>query len=292
MSMTMAEVIPAGEVTERESSVRYLCVADIKRDERVNTRPPNETWIRLRLGGNFSAMKLGILTISERRADDGTITYIVLDGQNRCELVKRQIGLDGRVKCEIFQDLTTQEEARMFLGLNDDRPPNAISKFRARVTAGDIAAGKIMAVIGEHGYQVDTERGCGVLTCIRQIEIIWSRDVQRRGTAPPLALERTLTTINAAWRPNDKMRWGTYGDATHMSVIAGIGKIYYLYGSSVDVQRMIGVLEHFSGGPETLLHRANGLAGAKTLPTIADGVLEVVLGEYNKGLKKNALPVP
>jgi hypothetical protein len=292
MSMTMAEVVPAGEVTERESSIRFLCVSEIRRDETVNTRPPNETWITKRLGGNFSAMKLGILTVSERRADDGGSVYIVIDGQNRCELVRRQQGADAKVKCEIFRDLTTKEEARMFLGLNDDRPPNATSKFKARVTAGDIAAMKIMAVITEHGYQVDTERGCGVLACIRQLEIIFNRDVQKRGTQPALALERTLATINAAWRPNDKARWATYGDATHMSVIAGIGKLYYLYNNNVDVQRMIERLEHFPGGPESLLHRANGLTGAKSLRTIADGVVEVVLGEYNRGLKKNVLPLP
>lgn len=291
MTMTISEIIPAGTVADHPSAIRYLAVGEIERDTSVNTRDPNETWIARRTGDNFSAMKLGTITVSERR-EDGRVRYIVLDGQNRCELVKRQAGRDAKVECKIYEGLTREEEARLFLGLNDNRPPNAISKFLARVTAGDIAARKIADVIADHGYRVAPERECGVLSCIQQLEIIWQRDVKKRGSKPPLALERTLTVVNAAWRPNDKSRWVAYGDGTHRAVLAGIGMIFYLHGDSVDVQRMIERLTAFKGGPESLLHRAFGLKGAKSLRSVGDGVAEVVLGEYNRGLKVNALPYP
>jgi hypothetical protein len=301
MPKTTAPTIPVGD---KEFKTVHLRVGDLQRDPRVNPRTPSDSWIAARSGAAFSWPKIGTLAVSYRNGDDGRPAgKYVLDGWNRRMLILKNFSADQEAECRVYPHLTAEDEARIFLGLNDNRRVDAVSKFLAGVTAGDIplveitqiAAAATTLVQGERaGFTIGKERDPGVLVCVQELSVLHRRDKQKCGTKrEPQALKRTLECIQTAWRPSDPQWYARNTDATHRAVIGGVGAIFYAYGDAVDVTRMSRVLAEFPGGPNTLVQQANGIKGSSPgVRTLAQGVTHIVVREYNKGKRgANTLPL-
>jgi hypothetical protein len=86
--------------------------------------------------------------------------YIVLDGQHRILAVEKQ-GLRNGAKehtigAMVYSDLTLEQEALLFLLLNDQSKVNAAATFNVLVTAGVESACAVNKVISHHGLNVGT----------------------------------------------------------------------------------------------------------------------------------------
>jgi hypothetical protein len=287
--------VPTIPVGEKDSKIMHMRAGSLRRDERVNPRDPAPSWIAARSGEAFSWPKIGVLAVSHRDGSDGRPEGdFVLDGWNRRMLIIKQFNADREVECRVYFHLTAEEEARIFLGLNDNRRVDAVSKFLAGVTAGDIPLIEISRIAEAAGLAVGKDRGPGVLVCVQEMSVLHRRDKQKCGTKrPPQALKRTLECIQTAWRPSEPQWYARNTDALHRAVVGGLGAIFYTYGDAVDVTRMARVLAEFDGGPNTLAQNANGLKGSSPgIRTLAQGVTHIVVREYNKGKRgANQLPL-
>jgi Family of unknown function (DUF6551) len=265
---------PAGLPVPRRTGL--VPVPQITRDERVNTRPVDEAWVKRRVD-SFRPEALGLPAVSLRA--DGT--YVVLDGQNRVALC-RAAGADWQpIECQIYEGLDLAQEAGLFVLLNDGRAPKAIHKFLARITEGEEIATQITQITEQASWRIAANGASDVIMAVVALEKLHKADLRRNKGQPPTVLAATLTTIAKAW--------GHVPSAQHEAIIGGIGALYLMHGPAIDQDSMVKQLAGCDGGPETLYRRARGLREARG-GNVANCVAELVTDIYNKGKKARRLP--
>jgi hypothetical protein len=89
--------------------------------------------------------------------------YVVLDGQHRragAELQPLRPGTKEHTAwCLVYDGMSLQQEAMMFIGLNDATKVMAASQFNALVTAGEASAVAVNKVINYYGLTVNPSGG-------------------------------------------------------------------------------------------------------------------------------------
>lgn len=266
---TDTRAVPEPVRTER------VALADIHHDPRVNTRELDEVWVTKK-AARFRLEAVGVPAVSHR--DDGT--YVVLDGQHRCEVMRR-VGLTD-VKCEVYEDLTVAQEAELFGLLNDGRPLKAIHKFLARLTEGEETACEINRIAELSSWKISEFGGKGIITCVVTLEKVHRDDKARKKGAPSRDLERTLRCIAEAW--------GHRPGVTDSSIVGGIGALFNVYEEAVDCVELAKRLSAaYPDGPGGLIGSAKGLR------TYRGGAMAKCVGErawvvYNKDRRTRRLP--
>jgi len=222
-----------------------------------------------RIADELDLHAIGTITVSHR----GNGSYHVIDGQHRVEAVKLAGGDAEKVDCRVFDELTVEEEARLFRLLNNTTKLQALDKFKVRVVEGEPTAVAISDVLAKHGWKVAGGSGDGCFSAVAAAERIWSRD--------PKAVDRTIHTITRAW--------GHEAIATNGFIVEGLGLVYARYADAIDDNSLADKLARYPGGPAKLIGSARGLRDAYrfTTPTaIADLVVEI----YNANRRTKALP--
>lgn len=189
------------------------------------------------LAAKFNPDRLGHPTVNRR---DGRV--FVVDGQHRAEAMKL-LDMGGRlILCETYEGLTEQQEAVMFLELNEDLPVSAFEKFRISVTAGRAEACQINDIVIAAGLKIAQTKDDGSVGCVTTLA-----DIFRKGGEECLA--RTLVIILEA-----------YGyDGLDNQVIAGVGLLLQRYGKILDNSRAIAALSAAPAGSYGLLQKARVL---------------------------------
>jgi hypothetical protein len=257
----------------------FVPVSQIGRDQRVNTRPVDEVWVRARVE-RFHPEALGLPAISQR--SDGT--FVVLDGQNRLALARLSGWADtdlAMIECQIYEGLDLAQEAGLFVLLNDSRPPKAIHKFLARLTEGEPVASQIAAIAERCSWRIADSHGTNAIVAVSTLERIHRADLKRAKGAPPEALELTLSTIAEAWQHTP--------GATHEAIIGGIGTLYLIHGQAINKADMVRKLAAYEGGPAKLGGDARGLREYRG-GAVYNSVAEIVTDTYNRGKKARKLP--
>jgi hypothetical protein len=262
--------------------IEWLPVSALDHDERVNTRPVDENWVR-RKAPVFNWMLLGTVLIS-RRADGSNV---LIDGQQRAALTGAVAGRDATMKCEVITGLNLREEAELFIGRNANRPVNAISKFYAEVTAGDPVCSAVHRIVTGEGWIISPGSGPARLTCINRLLAIHTKDLTALGVgAVPetRVLASVLQIINAAWgRETDR--------AGHEAIVWSLGRLLLRDGQRIRDARIAGesgtgwlvrALKEAGATPALLLGRADAMASMMT-PKIStpNAVLRTMVDGYN-----------
>lgn len=111
-----------------------------------------------RIVANFNPMGIGTLTVSVRDGENGTVVKSLLDGQQRCASLRilREKGEweDAPVPATVHYNLSIEEEAALFLLLNDRRSVSALNRMKARITAKDPQAIAIQEVLNDLGIRL------------------------------------------------------------------------------------------------------------------------------------------
>lgn len=120
-----------------------------------------------RMAAQFNAELIGVPVISKRA--DGS--YVRIDGQHRlAAAVSAGVG-DVPILMEVFEGLTIQQEAELFIRLNGGRKAVvAIDKYKARIEAREPVALEIHGVLKKHGCRIATGRGRGIIAAVQAIE--------------------------------------------------------------------------------------------------------------------------
>lgn len=249
----------------RAAHLRWVPIAKMK----VNPKAQRE--IRQhkvdRIVADLDVEQLGAPTVSER---DGS--FFILDGQHRIQAL-RDIGWDDQqVQCWCYTGLTEEEEAEIFLKLNDTLTVDVFSKFRVGIAAGRAVETDIDRVVRAQGLVVSRDGIPGAIGAVGTLRRVYAR-------GGPATLGRTLRIIRDA-----------YGDAgLEGVVIDGIGLLCSRYNGDLNDAVAVERLGNQHGGVNGLLNMAEVLR-LKTGNPKAHCVAAAAVKRINAGRGGKKLP--
>ncbi|WP_329198778.1 DUF6551 family protein [Streptomyces sp. NBC_01435] len=136
--------------------------------------------------------------IVSRRADGD----FLLDGQHSTRVALDKEGMDFERDCLVFEGLTRQQEAKLFLAANRDRRAvKPYENFAVAVTAGEAEAVQINEAVRSCGLHVSggtSKEGISAIQALKVVHVM--REVQDG------LLAKTLTTVLGAWG-HDPTSW-------------------------------------------------------------------------------------
>lgn len=221
-----------------------------------------------RLVADFDPEQLGAPTCNHRGD-----TYHVIDGHHRMEALKVWLGEgweDQQVQTWTYEGLTDEEEAEIFLKLNDVLAVNAFTRFRIGVQAGRPVENDIERIVHSLGLRVAQDKNEGSISAVGTMVRVYTR-------SDPQTLGHTLLLIRDA-----------YGDSgLEAPVIDGIGLLCHRYGTDLDNIAVIDRLSKARGGVQNLLGKAENirrLTGNPRNHCVAAAAVEIING--TRGGKK------
>ena len=88
----------------------------------------------------------------------------VIDGQHRMYALRKQAAATRgtTIECEVYENLSEQEMADLFLGRNNARPVTVFERFTVAVTAGHARENAIMKIVTAAKLEIkrDHQKGC------------------------------------------------------------------------------------------------------------------------------------
>lgn len=192
------------------------------------------------LATDFDPEQVGYPTVNHRAE-----RYFVVDGHHRIEALKIWLGEDWerqQVQCQCYEGLSEEEEAEVFLKLNNVLAVTAYDRFRIGVKAGRTEETEVERVVRQCLLRVSQDQGDGAIAAVGTLMRVY-----RRGGSQNLA--RTLLIVRDA-----------YGDpGLEASVIDGIGLLCHRYNGELDDVRLVERLSKSHGGVNGLLGKAENL---------------------------------
>jgi len=223
-----------------------------------------------RIAAKFDLNGLGRLVVNHR---DGR--YWIIDGCNR----HHALGVNGfqnyDIPCEVYEDLTDEQMAKVFLLLANRRVMSAFEKFNVNVEANAPRECEIQRSIEALGLKISRMKHKGCLSSVAALVKIFDL-----GGSKLVAL--VLRTLNAAYD----------GDHTSFDpqIILGLGRVYNRFDGRAQEKLVIDRLVALSNGVRGLHQRAEQLR-CRTGNQKAHCISAVIVDLYNKGLTgKDRLP--
>lgn len=246
----------------REAQLRWVSIADTR------PAPAFEAQRELRearvehLVANFDLEQMGAPTVNLR---DGV--YWILDGNHRVEALKRLGFGEDKVEAWVYEGLSLEQEAEVFLKLNDYLVVDALTKFRVGVRAGRHPETEIEQVVTGLGLRVTRDRNVpGRIMAVAALH----RTYKIGGED---GLRRTLAILRDA-----------FGDAGMEALaISGLGQVVARYGDHLDDEWATKRLNALNGGVKGLLGKAEALylaTGRSKASCVGAAIVEIV----NRGL--------
>lgn len=248
---------------EREARLRWVPIANMKINP-LAQRDLNPARVD-KLAANFDPEQLGVPTVSDRAG-----SFFIIDGQHRIEML-REVGWgDQQIQCWTYVGLTEQDEAEMFLKLNDTLVVDAYWKFKVGVEAGREAETDIDRIVRAAGLCISRDAVPGAIRAVGTLLRVYNR-------AGAKVLGRCLRIIRDA-----------YGDAGfEASVIDGIALLCQRYNGDLDDAEAIKKLSTANGGVNGLLGKADVLrrsTGNGKAHCVAAAAVDII--NRNRGGKK------
>ena len=268
----MAYALDTKFLDELESHIEEIDVEDLEIDPDIQ-RPLDRNKV-LRLFNEFTPAGIGTLAVSRRTKPKRNA---VLDGQHRLEVLrlKLQEGGPKKVRCEVFENLTTEQEAALFLTLNNTTKPRATEKFRIAVTAGEPTAKAVNDLLSAYGFRLAAYPSNGNISCVDVMRRIYQRSVKR--DLEPNTLQMTLLTLKGAWDGAEYSLKGIMVDA--------IAAMYDEYLDQLDPGEFVSRLREYK--PRDLVFEGQHHAAVKKVKP-AMGLAEVLVGIYNTDARGRA----
>lgn len=220
------------------------------------------------LTANFDPVKLGTPEVSHREG-----YYYIMDGQHRIEAAKAYLGNweDQHLDCWVAEGLTEEEEAEVFLSLNDRKSVDVFQKFKVAVRAGRPAEVEISLIVKDESLTISTQTVPGAVRAVGTL----LRVHRRNG---PDTLRRAL-----------RLARDSYGDpGLDATIIDGFGLLCHRYNGVLDERSSVASLSRAHGGVNGLLGAAEQLrqktGSAKTQCVAAAAV--TIINRDRKSTKK------
>ena len=264
----------APKAIDKESHLVELHPSEFLFDHRVQ-REVNEARVAM-MALQFQPHSMGMIIASKR--EDGVY---VLDGGHRVSAAKA-VGWDGLIPTKLWEGLTLQEEAQLFLTLNNVRAVQAIDMFKVRVTLEDDAAVNINKILKHWGLNVDwagnTQRRT-VSAIVALEKVYYGAGVRSHGTHADL-VDSVIRALSAAYGVEpERIVWSG-------TILEGMGIFIATYGKRLDKQRLTRTLQKVT--PAQFIARARSRKDTEK-GTLAWNFAHILRNEYNNG-NRNKLP--
>ena len=227
------------------------------RAQRDHTKPGARERIE-EIAANFDPDQFGTLTVSKREG-----TFWIVDGGHRYHALLKLGYEDQQVQCWVYHGLTEDEEADLFLALNNVRPVSAMDKFKVAVVAGRATETDIDRIVRAAGLSVGGDKGRSV-QCVTALRKVYAHG--------PSVLATTIRVIRDA-----------YGQPGFTAkVVDGIGMFVANYEHNFDEARLVAKLSRVMGGVNGVLGRAERIKSSHGV-SLAVGVAVATVETYNQG---------
>lgn len=259
-------------MTDKGYTEELIRVGDLHVDPQIQRLYLNARKVE-RFVVRFNEAALGVLTVSRR----DPVTQIVVDGMHRQEASRRARGEDFLMSCHVFENLTAQEEAQLFIDLNSGDKPNLYDTFRVRIVAEDPAAVGINKLITSYGWSVGSQNGRGIIKAIGTLDSLWAETERKENDL----LQMVIMTVTRAW--------GLDHEGSRAPVLSGLAAVISEYGAALDMDRLRQILANYPGGPGGLWADGKQFAATRRTGAVPMGIAERIVDEYNKGLRGRQL---
>lgn len=237
------------------SSLRWVRLDQMKVNPQAQ-RAFDQSWAD-ELAKDFDPDKMGFISVSLR---DGW--YYIVDGQHRRGAAIAYLGSDQQVQCHVFEGLTSEQEAQLFLDLNRQKKQGAMSKYKVALTAGWSAECDVDRITRSLGLRIGTSAQLEEINCVTAILAAYKKH-------GPGSLSTALRIIRDA-----------YGyDGFKSAVIAGLALVVDRYGTALDVEQMI---KRLKTGTLVELHRSGKSYRDTTGSAQAQCYAHVMVTFYNR----------
>lgn len=230
------------------------------RVNQVAQREFNQSWAE-RIFSEFNLDKMQTPHVSQRAGQ-----FNIIDGQHTIWALKKWIGAweDQHVECRVYSGLSDQDEADMFLALNNKKNVDNFQRFKAEITAAKKHAVEIVRIVEAAGCVISKEHVPGGIRAVGTLKRVLHRDGAD-------ALQRSLVMA--------KESWGDYG--LEACVIDGLGMLARRYNGTLDVSAAVSSLREINGGVKGLVQAAGQLR-LKTGNNKADCVAAAAVTVINR----------
>lgn len=256
-------------------SKRFVALGMLNIDAAYQDRP-SKAHIR-EMVDNFDLDALGLIHVSERT--DKSLWLV--DGQHRLAVLREFLG-DGwesqHTEAIVYSDLSREDEAWLYVHLNNIKPKRPFARFHARLAYGEHIAVSVQKIANEIGFAISD--GTGALSCVGALEGIFIGMRARNSQEGPLNLKRTLGAVAKAW--------GIKAPHPNGNIIEGLGLFFERFGNEIDHERLVHKLAGMAGGFQGLLGKARQFRDIEG-GTVARAVFELVLRDYNTGIRGKKL---
>ena len=170
----------------------------------------------------FNPEVMGYIVVSHR---DGW--FYVVDGQHRMKGCLAFLGDSSQqVQCRVFEGLTSEQEAELFLMLNDQKKQGPMSKYKVALTAGRADECDVERICRSLGLRVGVDKSCEEISCISALLAIY----RKHG---PAAFSFAMRVVR-----------DSYGyDGFKRQTIEALALITDRYGNQIDEKTLVDRLE-------------------------------------------------
>lgn len=217
----------------------------------------------------FDINRLGMPVVNKR---DGF--HFIMDGQHRVAALKQWNGPGWetiQIECQVFDGLTEQDEAEMFLRLNDVLQVSGFDKFRKAVVAGRPVEVAVKKCVERQGLSISKRKSDGTLSCVSTLVNVFER-------SGATVLERSLRIMRDA-----------YGQPGFEAlVLDGIAHLCARYNGVLDEQTAKQRLGDARGGVKGLLNRATAIqlrTGEPRPICVAAAAVDIINGASGRAKK-------
>lgn len=199
--------------------------------------------------------------------------YYIVDGQHRVRALAQFLGDDweqATIKCKVYQDMTEQDEAKLFRQLNTVLRSTSYDLFKVGVTAGYEEETRIKSIVEAAGLHVSRSKDLsGAVSAISSL--------RKAYRLSPKSLMFSL-----------KLATESYGDAgLEGAIIEGLAQLHNRYERALDDEITIHALSNARGGVKGILNGATKrrLTTGNTLPICVAAEAVEIINRYRKGKK-------
>lgn len=261
------DAVPSGAKFE------WILLTDLRRDPR-SERAIQDYKVR-RFVDNFDPDAIGVIYVN-RRANG---SLVVFDGQHRCAAMKLMGWDDQRVPSLVYDGLSVEDEARLFVILNRERSkPRPHEVYEKSVTAGDVTACGVESVLRKRGLKVGAgPKTGGIQAAGALLDIVRKYGVKR--------LDDVIATVQGAW--------GVDSTSFQTTMLRAVTIVFTTF-RKLDRARLVATLARHE--PRALMAKASSRQREDLELGLRRHVDEVlarnIVALYNRGLRANRLEWP
>lgn len=224
---------------------------------------------------DHNPMALGTFTVSRRvypgeNGEPPRTVYVLVDGQQR-RAGSIKAGWSGKVHCDVHDNLTRADEARLFRQLNFRKSVSPTVLFRNSLTEGNPHAHAVQAILDGLGIKAGTAKG--YMAVKGAVEL-----VQRNNGVTHL--EWALRQTKRLW---DRGSGGVYDGP----VVRALFLLHERFGNRIDEGRLFDQLANDEESTAGLVEFARTLKRVHK-GTMAVAIVRAIIDRYNKGLWSNS----